>query len=480
MSSSHPTQAGKFRPVKPKPKPILPPPVATTTTTSTATATSGTTSAVPVSNNNHTNNKNSSKNRNNRFTGGTADGKRIQSASTSSSKTFNRFVIPKGEVFFTAGSAASSQSNHHHHHSGGGDGRTKTAVGPSRVSKVGGNKNQRLKNESEEIIVGTVDDGEGVGDAKNVSSVTASTSRDSSSNRTHAATEDDYISGNNNNSIVKGDNHLYTYDSSSSQDNNDDDDDGDDDDEDTMDRRQATTRKDRSTDYSQPLSVRSNASVRSLKKKTPYQPTTTTSSSIPDPSTSSTPMAEGNILHELNPYSQEWILFKLPTRLPDLEKSIQQQESVNTTTNTTNTTHASLVSESVIPIPVLSSSSTTTATNQGDAEIIVAEDIVPSQSDQNVLSKSTIFDDSFKGSKAGRYGKIVIHKSGKAYFIIGGNCSSNDGETNKGNNIPSVRMSLTNGLSCHFLQQAVTIDLDQGTYIPMGEVSKSFTVTPEL
>jgi hypothetical protein len=99
--------------------------------------------------------------------------------------------------------------------------------------------------------------------------------------------------------------------------------------------------------------------------------------------------------------------------------------------------------------------------------MIVADDV--GQFDP-LPTRSSVFDDSFKDSKAGKFGKIVIHKSGKAYFIVGGDDQS-----------PSVRMSLTKGLSCGFLQQAVSIDYEQGKYVPLGEVSSnSFTVTPEL
>jgi len=47
-------------------------------------------------------------------------------------------------------------------------------------------------------------------------------------------------------------------------------------------------------------------------------------------------------------------------------------------------------------------------------------------------------------------------------------------------NKKKVRMNLTEGLQCGFLQQAVVIDPDEGQYIPLGEIKKSLTITPDI
>ena len=83
---------------------------------------------------------------------------------------------------------------------------------------------------------------------------------------------------------------------------------------------------------------------------------------------------------------------------------------------------------------------------------------------------SSGYDDTLKDSAAGRYGKIVVYKSGKAFLIVGG---GGDSKT------PPVRMKLANGLPCGFLQQAVSIDTENG-YVPLGEVKKSIIVTPDV
>lgn len=85
-------------------------------------------------------------------------------------------------------------------------------------------------------------------------------------------------------------------------------------------------------------------------------------------------------------------------------------------------------------------------------------------------SADTGYDDTLKDGAAGRYGKIVMYKSGKAYLVVGDEHSG----------IPPVRMQLTTGLPCGFLQQAVAIDSEKQTYIPLGEVKKSLVVTPDI
>ena len=41
-------------------------------------------------------------------------------------------------------------------------------------------------------------------------------------------------------------------------------------------------------------------------------------------------------------------------------------------------------------------------------------------------------------------------------------------------------MNISEGLSCNFLQQAVSIDLDKSEFAPLGKVQKTIVVTPDL
>jgi len=41
-------------------------------------------------------------------------------------------------------------------------------------------------------------------------------------------------------------------------------------------------------------------------------------------------------------------------------------------------------------------------------------------------------------------------------------------------------MNVTEGLPCGFAQQAVAIDTNENTYIPLGEVKKTVIVTPNV
>jgi hypothetical protein len=41
-------------------------------------------------------------------------------------------------------------------------------------------------------------------------------------------------------------------------------------------------------------------------------------------------------------------------------------------------------------------------------------------------------------------------------------------------------MNVTEGLPCGFVQQAVAIDTEESTYIPLGDVKKTVVMTPDV
>lgn len=41
-------------------------------------------------------------------------------------------------------------------------------------------------------------------------------------------------------------------------------------------------------------------------------------------------------------------------------------------------------------------------------------------------------------------------------------------------------MNVTEGLPCGFVQQAVAIDTDESTYVPLGDVKKTVVMTPNV
>lgn len=43
-----------------------------------------------------------------------------------------------------------------------------------------------------------------------------------------------------------------------------------------------------------------------------------------------------------------------------------------------------------------------------------------------------------------------------------------------------VRMLIHEGLQCGFRQEAVSIDPEEGTFVPLGDVAKSLIVTPDV
>lgn len=43
-----------------------------------------------------------------------------------------------------------------------------------------------------------------------------------------------------------------------------------------------------------------------------------------------------------------------------------------------------------------------------------------------------------------------------------------------------IRMNVTEGMPCGFVQQAVAIDTEESTYIPLGDVKKTVVITPDV
>ena len=46
--------------------------------------------------------------------------------------------------------------------------------------------------------------------------------------------------------------------------------------------------------------------------------------------------------------------------------------------------------------------------------------------------------------------------------------------------LPQIRMNVSEGLPCGFTQQAVVIDMEESTYIPLGDVKKTIVLTPDV
>ena len=147
-----------------------------------------------------------------------------------------------------------------------------------------------------------------------------------------------------------------------------------------------------------------------------------------------------------------WMLFKLPTRLPRLSPHSTTRGEIAVKNEYTMD-----IDDEPKPEAISSSSQPITLSQNPTSTL-------------NGISESPGYDDTLKDCVAGRYGKIVVHKSGKAYLFVG----NEDDPRN-----PPVRMKLSNGLTCGFLQQAVSIDTKEG-YVPLGEVKKSIVVTPDV
>ena len=155
-----------------------------------------------------------------------------------------------------------------------------------------------------------------------------------------------------------------------------------------------------------------------------------------------------------NEEGKAFMVFKLPTRLPRLDPS-----SILTETKTDNNGEEDDNKNDTTSPDALQSSTPGSGENSG-----------PTLGGEKGVFSTGGYDNTLKDAAAGRYGKIVVHKSRKAFLVVGGN----DSRT------PPVRMRLHEGLPCVFLQQAVSIDPNMSTYIPLGEVQKTLVATPDI
>ena len=144
-----------------------------------------------------------------------------------------------------------------------------------------------------------------------------------------------------------------------------------------------------------------------------------------------------------------WFLMKFPTRLPHLDNSVSGGPNAN-------------VKDEMLEgdEPDFVGSSSDMNNNMMSATVSVGAG----------PSTATGYDDTLKDIPPGRYGRIVVRKSGRTELIVGG------GDTGE----PEVRMLVHEGLQCGFRQEAVSIDPDESTFVTLGNVNKSIVVTPDI
>lgn len=179
-----------------------------------------------------------------------------------------------------------------------------------------------------------------------------------------------------------------------------------------------------------------------------------------------------------------WMLFQFPTRLP----RIQPQSTLSGMALSSET----LAEEAVWNSLTNQQSDTTSSYNQEDeqlAQIVAAQTaaqtakelldqtqksssnpLKPIPSSTSTSTSKEGYDDTLKDVAAGKYGKIVCYKSGKMELVVGEESDTSD----------EIRMLIYEGLQSSFMQQAVVIDPDEGSYIPLGKVKKSMIVVPNV
>lgn len=155
--------------------------------------------------------------------------------------------------------------------------------------------------------------------------------------------------------------------------------------------------------------------------------------------------------------TNSWFLMKFPTRLPHLDTS---SSSANASKSTAAVIKSELSEKSGARPEAVGSSD-----NASMASSTSAGAAASAASSSGALG----YDDTLKDAAAGRYGRIVVRRSGRTELVIGG-----------GEDGPEVRLLVHEGLQCGFRQEAVCIDPDESTFVGMGRVDKSLIVTPDI
>ena len=166
------------------------------------------------------------------------------------------------------------------------------------------------------------------------------------------------------------------------------------------------------------------------------------------------PFVDPDDFEAMRKEQDSFFLFQLPTRLPNLVRaapnasatkredgdgdSLQQQDATKAPTPT------------LAPLDIAAPKTT--------AEVATAP------------VNSQCFDNTLGSAIPGRLGKLVVYKSGKTVLLLQGP----DGSSSE------IRMNVTEGLTCGFVQQAVVIDPEMGRYVKLGSVHKTAVVSPDL
>lgn len=153
--------------------------------------------------------------------------------------------------------------------------------------------------------------------------------------------------------------------------------------------------------------------------------------------------------------NNSWFLMKFPTRLPHLDNN-----SMVSSTKSGKKAVKAEVDEDGLELV-------------GSANVDTSMDIPTAAT--SVSSSATVggalgYDDTLKDCAPGKYGKIVVFKSGRTELVVGGGDSGR----------PEVRMLIHEGLQCGFRQEAVSIDPEEATFVPMGDVGKALVVVPDV
>ena len=186
---------------------------------------------------------------------------------------------------------------------------------------------------------------------------------------------------------------------------------------------------------------------------------TSMSSKLSDPPLQSPFLDLESVSDELKQIeSENWFLMKLPTRLPQVGVS-SSSAAIASNKKKVTAIKKELNEESASSRPDTVGSSNFDTSTGGDGV-----SATNASSDQQ-----RGYDDTLKDTSAGRYGRIVVHRSGKTELVIGGD-----------ENGPEVRLLIHEGLQCGFRQEAVSIDHDNEAFVSLGGVKKSLVVTPNI
>jgi len=167
--------------------------------------------------------------------------------------------------------------------------------------------------------------------------------------------------------------------------------------------------------------------------------------------------------------SPMWMLFKFPTRLPRIDPRCTISSGASVKRKPGGGGFRAHVPLS-LPDGGTDIAAVTSEEMEGILPIVEGDSADAPPSMSTSANAGTCYDDTLKGISPGKYGKIVVYKSGKTVLVVGPDSNPSQ----------QVSMIVMEGILPGFYQQVVAMDVDEETFTSLGDVQRSVVVIPDV